>query len=189
MAEVGLQGSRVGALVRKLKAAGVPEHVGVRLKAEAGCNAQPGDHLAPPRSRKGRGPLGHEQERRWRILFAFEAPKRPQFDAAQGVNGWRAVLGSAHMDLPMAEVDGVPAQRHKFDRAEAMAVGQKHHGGVAMAVAVVASGLHELPDLGVGEVFPGTCFGVRPAPRRLTARLDCPINGGQRNARQVRFCH
>jgi hypothetical protein len=33
MAKVGLQGARVGALVRKLKAAGVPEHVRVGLEA------------------------------------------------------------------------------------------------------------------------------------------------------------
>ena len=54
----------------------------------------------------------------------------------KGVNGWRAVLGAAHMDLPVGEVDGVPAQGHQFDRPQAMPVGEQHHGGVAMAVAV-----------------------------------------------------
>ena len=33
MAEVRLQGARVGPLVRKLKAASVPEHVRLRLEA------------------------------------------------------------------------------------------------------------------------------------------------------------
>jgi hypothetical protein len=36
MAEIRLQGARVGALVRKLKAAGVPEHVRVGLEALVG---------------------------------------------------------------------------------------------------------------------------------------------------------
>ena len=47
MAEIRLQGARVGALVGKLKAAGVPEHVRVRLEAELGRDAQPGHHFAP----------------------------------------------------------------------------------------------------------------------------------------------
>ena len=47
MAEVRLQSARVGALVRKLKAAGVPEHVRVRLEATLGRDAQPRHHLAP----------------------------------------------------------------------------------------------------------------------------------------------
>ena len=42
MAEVRLQGARVGALVCKLKATGVPEHVRVGLEAKLGRDAQPG---------------------------------------------------------------------------------------------------------------------------------------------------
>jgi hypothetical protein len=42
---------------------------------------------------------------------------RRRADPAQGVNGWRAVLGAAHMDLPMAEVDSIPAQRQSRCRA------------------------------------------------------------------------
>ena len=41
MAEIRLQGARVGALVGKLKAAGVPEHVRVGLEAKLGRDAQP----------------------------------------------------------------------------------------------------------------------------------------------------
>jgi hypothetical protein len=32
----------------------VPEHVGVRLEAKLGRDAQPGHHLAPPRRSEGR---------------------------------------------------------------------------------------------------------------------------------------
>jgi len=41
---------RVGALVGKLKAAGVPEHVRVGLEAKLGRDAEPRHHLAPSRS-------------------------------------------------------------------------------------------------------------------------------------------
>jgi len=52
MAEIHLQGARVGALVGKLKAAGVSEHVWVGLEAKLGHDAQPRHHLAPPRRRE-----------------------------------------------------------------------------------------------------------------------------------------
>ena len=52
MAEIHLQGARVGALVGKLKAAGVSEHVWVGLVAKLGHDAQPRHHLAPPRRRE-----------------------------------------------------------------------------------------------------------------------------------------
>ena len=43
----------------------------------------------------------------------------------------------------MGEVDGVPAQRHQLDRTQAMPVGDQHHGGVAMAVAIGPGGFDE----------------------------------------------
>ena len=68
----------------------MPEHVRVGLEAKLGRDAQPRHHLAPPRGREGRAALGREHERRWRLLVAFEPPQRPQLDAAQRMNGWRA---------------------------------------------------------------------------------------------------
>ena len=53
MAEIRREGARVGALVGKPNAAGLPEHVRVGLEAKLGRNAQPRHHLAPPRRRKG----------------------------------------------------------------------------------------------------------------------------------------
>jgi hypothetical protein len=70
MAEIRLQSARVGALVGKLKAAGVPEHVRAGLEAKLGRDTQPSHHLAPPRSREGRAALGREHERRRRLLVA-----------------------------------------------------------------------------------------------------------------------
>ena len=53
MAEIGLQGARVGALVGQLKAAGMPQHVWMRRKTEFGRHAQARHHLAPAGGRKG----------------------------------------------------------------------------------------------------------------------------------------
>ena len=73
MAEICLQGARVGALIAKLKAAGMTEHVGVGLETELGRVALPGHHLAPARRSEGRAALGREHERRL-LLFTLQAP-------------------------------------------------------------------------------------------------------------------
>ena len=45
MTEVRLQRTRIGALVRQDKAAGVPKHVGVHLEADLGRVAGALDHV------------------------------------------------------------------------------------------------------------------------------------------------
>ena len=82
----------------------------------------------------------------------------------------------------MGEVDGVPAQRHQFDRPQAMPVGEQHHGGVAMTIAVASGRFHELLHLGIGEVLARPRFRIRPALGRPTWR-NCPFNGGWWNQR------
>ncbi len=47
-------------------------------------------------------------------------------------------------------------------------VGERHHGGVAMAVTVIACRLHLLLDLGVGEVLARACVGIGPSLGPLT---------------------
>ena len=89
----------------------------------------------------------------------------------------------------MGEVDGVPAQRHKLNRTQAMPVGDRHHGGVAMAVAVGPGGSDEAVYFGVGQVFTRPHLGIVYPFGRPAVRLDCPNNSGWRDQRQVRFCH
>lgn len=101
------------------------------------------------------------------------------------MDGRRAVLGPADMDLPMGEVDRIPAQRDQLNRAQAMPVGEQHHGGVAMPVSVVARRLDHLLNLGPGQVFARPGVGIRPS----SGRLNCPINGCWGDQRQVCFCH
>jgi hypothetical protein len=52
VAKVCLQGARVGALVGKLKAAGMPQHVRVGRKSELSCHARSRHDLTPAGGRK-----------------------------------------------------------------------------------------------------------------------------------------
>jgi hypothetical protein len=75
VAEVGLQGPRVVPLVRQRVAAGVPEHVRVRLEAQLCLGTRPLDHAgeassvngAPRSDMKTKGDLG--------LLLALKAPQ------------------------------------------------------------------------------------------------------------------
>ena len=92
------------------------------------------------------------------------------------------------MQAAMGEVDGVPAQRHQLGRPQPVPVGDQHHGGIAVAVAVLPGNSDQAGDLGVGQIFARADLGVA-----LTARArpmgDCPIIGGWRHQRQMRICH
>ena len=88
----------------------------------------------------------------------------------------------------MGKVDGVPAQRDQLARPQAMAVGDQDHGGVAVAIAVLASCRDQPIDLGVGQVLARADLGVA-APLRWSSLVNCPINGGRRHQRQMRFFH
>ena len=61
----------------------------------------------------------------------------------------------------------------------AMAVGNQDHGGVAVAVAVLASCRDQPIDLGVGQVLARADLGVA-APLRWSRLVYCPINGARR---------
>ena len=88
----------------------------------------------------------------------------------------------------MGKIDGVPAQRDQLARPQAMAVGDQDHGGVAVAIAVLASCRDQPIDLGVRQVLARADLGVA-APLRGSSLVNCPINGGRRHQRQMRFCH
>src|SRR5262245_25266611 len=60
--EIGLQRPRIPASVRQLVAAGVAEHMRVRLDLEPGRLASPADELLKVGHRHRRAALGHEQE-------------------------------------------------------------------------------------------------------------------------------
>ena len=66
-----------------------------------------------------------------------------------------------------------------------MPVGDQHHGGVAMAVAVGPGGFDEAVDLGVGQVFTRPHLGIANPFGWSAVWLDCPNNSGWRDQRQV----
>ena len=65
MAKVGLEGARIVSLIGERVAAGVPEHVRVRLEPKFAFGARAFDHAGKPRRRERRAPLADEQERRF----------------------------------------------------------------------------------------------------------------------------
>jgi hypothetical protein len=77
VAEVGLQGTGVVALVGQGVAAGVAEHVGMRLEGQLGLPARPFDHAGEPSRTKRCPAFGGEHKGRLRFLFALEPPQRP----------------------------------------------------------------------------------------------------------------
>ena len=92
------------------------------------------------------------------------------------------------MQAAVGEVDGVPAQRDQLARPQAMPVGDQHHGGVAVAIAI----LRQRPR---SAERPRRRSGTRASgPRRCGAArwsgiVNCPNNGGWRHQRQMRICH
>src|SRR5262245_60019248 len=74
------------------------------------------------------------------------------------MNAWRAMLGSAHMQPALVELDLMPLQAADFACSQAVTIGDQDHGGIAMTASTVLAGsLHELFDLALGEVAALNC--------------------------------
>ena len=91
VAEVGLQGASVVALVSQGKTAGVPQHMRMRFEAQLGLPARPFDH-AGEASRTKRCPafLG-EHEGRLGFLLVLKPPQRPRFVSEDWMGAWGAL--------------------------------------------------------------------------------------------------
>ena len=74
------------------------------------------------------------------------------------------------MQAAMGEVDGVPAQRHQLGRPQPMPVGDQHHGGIAVAVAILPGSIDQAGNLAIGEVLAGADLGITLAARRVGRR-------------------
>ena len=77
-----------------------------------------------------------------------------------------ATLDAVDMHAAMGEVDGIPAQRDELGRPQAVPIRDQHHGGVAVAMAVLPGGSDQAGDLGVGQVLARADLGVALAARR-----------------------
>ena len=81
MPEIGLQRARVVPLVGQRIAAGVPQHVRVRLEAKLASLPARSTMRAKPAGGERCAPLGGEHEGRLRLLLALEPPQSAQLVA------------------------------------------------------------------------------------------------------------
>jgi hypothetical protein len=70
-----------------------------------------------------------------------------------------------------------------------MPVGDQHHGGIAMAIAIGPGGFEQAVDLGICQVLARPHLGIAYALRWPMSRIYCPNNDGWCDQRQVWFCH
>jgi hypothetical protein len=115
VAEIGLDGASVVAVVGELETAGMPQYVGMHEEREFRSHARPGNHalISGYGQRRARG---------------CPAP----ISDALGI----PALGPAYMQAPSGEVDVVPAQCHQLRGPEAVAVRDQDSRGVPMPRAV-----------------------------------------------------
>ena len=79
-------------------------------------------------------------------------------------------MGAGRTLLDPADVQGrgfkvhlIPPQIDQFGHPQAVPVGDKHHGGVPVVVAIALRRAHELLDLGRGQVHAGAQVAVAAA--------------------------
>ena len=91
MPEVRLQRPGIDAVVGKLEASGMAQHVGMRLDPELGDDGCSFDHAIKPRRRQRCPALRYKHKRRRRAV-ALVTAELAQFPAGQGMRCWRAAL-------------------------------------------------------------------------------------------------
>ena len=76
---------------------------------------------------------------------------------------------------PLArEIDLIPTQVYELGRPQAVAEGDKDHGGIPVTPAIGLGGIDHPIDLGAGQVLPSPIDQVRFSSRHS----DCSIYGG-----------
>ena len=93
MTQIGLQCSRIQALVCQGVTAGMPKHVRMDLKADLGFLAGAGEQLGKARRGERTAAFGGKDEGRRRS--ALELSQRPQFIAQERMRGCGCTLPTA----------------------------------------------------------------------------------------------
>ena len=184
MAEVCLQGPRIVSLVRESIAAGVPEHVRVRLEGKLGLDPGSLDHAGKPGGAEGGAALRGEHEGRLRLPLALKPPQRPQFIPKDWVGTRCALLHPADVQRGGPEVHLLPPQVDQLRDPEAVAVGHEDHRGVPMAPTVLSGRVHQPLDFGLGQVLAGPQVAIGSP-----LRGNCSIYDGWRDQPKVPFGH
>src|SRR5262249_47349064 len=152
VAEIGLDGASVVAVVGELEPAGMPQHVGMHEKREFRSHARPGNHALISGYRQRRvTPRDEDVWGGWG--FAQELAQRAAFPRRYRMHARISALRPAYVQAPGGEVDVVPAQSHQLRGPETVAVSDQDSRGVPMPRAVLLGGLDEPLDLPVGEIF------------------------------------
>jgi hypothetical protein len=152
VAEIGLDGASVVAVVGELKPAGVPQHVGMHEEREFRSHPRPGNHALISGYGQRRATLRDEDV--WgRWGFAQELAQRAAFPRRYRMHAGIPAFGPAYMQAPGGEVDVVPAQCHQLRGSEAVAVSDQDRRAVPMPRPVLLGGLDEPFDLPVDEIF------------------------------------
>ena len=89
------------------------------------------------------------------------------------MRGRRALLRPADVQDGVGEIDLI-TQVDKFGRTQALAEGDKDHGGIPVTPAIGLGGFNQPIDLGAGQVLPRPIDRVRFSPRHG----DCSIYSG-----------
>src|SRR3954468_24780343 len=111
---MGLERARIVPLVRKREAAGVPQHVRVRLEVQLCLCASALDHACKARRAERRAAFRREHEWRLWLLLALQTAECAEFITNDWVRARRAAFSAPHRQRRGGEVDLVPAQVHKL---------------------------------------------------------------------------
>ena len=122
-----------------------------------------------------------------RLLLPLKPAQGPQLPAGLWMDRLGATFEPPDVQTAMGEVDGVPAQRDELGRPQPVPVGDQHHGGIAVAIAILPASIDQAGNLAIGEVLAGADLGVTFAARRAPAIANCPNNGGWRTSVRCGF--
>src|SRR5262249_52130166 len=125
----------------------------MHLDVEASGHRRTLQHAGEARRCERCPSLREEHERRcWRL--PLEPPQCPHLTAGQGMSAGRAVLRPTDVQGSLSEINLIPTEVAQFGRTQAVPEGNQDHGGVPVAIAVIAYGLDEAFDLLLGQVLP-----------------------------------
>jgi hypothetical protein len=90
--------------------------------------------------------------------------------------GRRALLGPADVQDGVGEIDLIPTEVYKLGRPQAVAEGDKDHGGILVTPAIGLGGIDQPIDLNAGQVLPCPIDRIRFS----SWRGDCSFYDGWR---------
>src|SRR6516162_4637611 len=166
----------VDAVIGELVAAGMPQHVKMHGKWNAGPLAddlhQPVDRIW----RERRTALRGEDIAAVRV-FLSKRRQHAELVAADRMDGWLALLGSANMQRGRAaELDLRPLKLAGFLGPQALAVGHDDEAGVPLPPAPALGRFDQLLDLGRCQIFAAAQIGIG-LPDRHDPRINVLVRG------------